>query len=95
MAGIETEILGGIVAAAFGGIGWMFKGVAKKANDASALSKELKHRVGELEAEAKVVRETNQKVASLEADMAHVKNDMKDVKSGVNQIVKHLITTKD
>lgn len=65
----------------------MFKGTAKRANDASALSKELKTRVEKLEA-------TSEKVTEIRIDQATIRNDVAHVKDSVDMIVTHFIKEK-
>lgn len=83
MATLETQVIGGILALVMGVFGWMFKNTATRANNASALSKELKNRVDKIDEELKVLRK-------IEVDQGVIKNDMNHMKNDMAKIARHL-----
>jgi hypothetical protein len=83
MAAIETQIIGGVVALIMGVFGWMFKNTATRANNASALSKELKNRVDKIDEELKLIRR-------IEVDQGVIKNDISHMKNDMAKIANHL-----
>lgn len=89
---LESEVIGGIAALFIGLFGWMFKGTAKRANDACALSQELKGRVEKLEEQSKHVAET---LTVVRIEQAAMSANVSNMNENINKVVDHFLEKKE